>query len=263
MFFGNTNNTTNLRESPDLFSFKILESKNSHCKIIKQLPHYLIRIVIIIFLQCFSLSIPNKGVAPKHNTPFSLHLPFRRIRIVAVWITFTNLPLSVMDKQLRSLIFRNLFANLNSFSLRIGNNSRSAVACAFHLPSVRMWRYMLISRHNHTSLSVALGTAYCTPVHVGIIRLSFFYCFSARVEIPQIYPVVFRRKIIAGGLVYFVVKIRISWCQLVDIIMMKHVRSPLSVYFIKNTTKRAIAWSIPPWGKKICKKPWHFKSFVI
>jgi hypothetical protein len=52
------------------------------------------------------------------------------------------------------------------------------------LPSVTMWRYMLVSCHRYISLSVALGTAYCAPVHVGIIRFGSFYCFSARIEVP-------------------------------------------------------------------------------
>ena len=152
----------------------------------------------------------NRGAAPRHNTPLWIYLSLGRIRIIAVRIAFPNLSMPVMNKQLRSLFFCNLFTDSDSFSLRIRDNSCPAVTCTFNLPSVTMWSYVLISCHKYTSLSVALGTAYCTPVHVGIIRLSFFYCFSARVEIPQIYPVVFRRKIIAGGLVYFVVKIRIS-----------------------------------------------------
>ena len=54
---------------------------------------------------------------------------------------------------------------------------------------------------------------------------------------------------------YFVIKIGISRCQLVDIVMMKHVSSPLSVYFIKTHYKRAVAQLLPPQGKKIRKKP--------
>ena len=160
-----------------------------------------------------------------------------------------------MNKQLRPFILCDLFANPDSLSLRIGNNGCSVITCAFHLPSIRMWRYVLISRHSRTSLSVAFWAACCTPIHIGIIRFSSLHCFSARIEVPQINPVIFRRKIVTGRLVYFMVEIGISRCQLIDIVMMKHVSSPLSVYFIKTHDKRAVAQFLLSKGKKIRKKP--------
>lgn len=73
-----------------------------------------------------------------------MRLALGRVRVIAVGVALSNLPILSVNEHFAALVLCDLARELNSLCLRVHNFCSLRVARAFYGPVVSMWHYMLI-----------------------------------------------------------------------------------------------------------------------
>lgn len=130
--------------------------------------------------------IPSYCVYQPQCDGISYYLAFRRVRIVSVGVTGTDLTVLSMGEAFRLLIPGNLPCNSNGFLLCSGSNRCPGITGTLNLPaSVGMWSNMLIpsshimpppERADRTVVQYSRATVLCdrfVPPGVRLTKLAF------------------------------------------------------------------------------------------